>query len=368
MICRPHQCVVVYGQIRRHLQLHHQIDGQNIKEAVRAARAYFAEHEECIQCLRDLQVPTGPIPAISGLAIHRKSFQCQAPGCGWVGGNIHRIQEHCRIQHSWVNPDQRKRPIMSGPWTQVASQQFTPQGPNSQHFAVILPRPAIESPGESTREDTDETTADTTGVGPAPPSQDDAAFPVVPEASSHDPVVEQYGPTFLSPAAIRLIGALVDWQRDCSLCRVHRISARKRRHRLEDCRNQDDARSVQEECQRIRAGMGPPPPLTCPVCLLPAMVCRRYHVEGDAWTRQEGIWCQFPDVVLPAVVSIMFFDPKVYDSVILPRMRQDRVNIFKPDEVYCWFGKEVTWDGSTSNQISCLFYQIACHPDQNSVC
>ena len=124
----------------------------------------------------------------------------------------------------------------------------------------------------------------------------------------------------------------------------------KKSHTLVDCPRKKDVHLVQQECKAIQANIGQPPASTCPHCLLPIVVCRRYHItEGLEST--NGVTCQFPDVVLPAVVSVMLYDINWDEEEFLSSLEKDMVDINQPTDVHRWLGEDIEWVGIHYNYI-----------------
>jgi hypothetical protein len=362
VICLQHHCVVVDRQVNRHLSSYHQEDGLCSTDARRVISQYFEQNEKRIQSLKELNLPTGLVPPIHGLKIHEKTFQCHLAGCGWIGKETHRIQEHYQREHGWTNRNQLK-----SPWRVVASQQFTTRGPQSQLFAVQYPH------GAGPMEETIATASPPALINDLPYHTtlgDENDFESVPPDNVPGGEQDTAAPDYViihrtilaSPVALRLMGALVDWQQHCPICRFCDDPPSQQSHSLADCPRKDDVRAVRNEWCNIQANIECPSPSTCPDCFLPKMVCRRYPVEGGAPEPDTETPCQFPGVILLAVVSAMLINQGWYETNVLPQLQRDGIDHTQAYDFYRWLGKEIEWHGIRYNKIGYLFYQIAINP------
>lgn len=379
IICQRHQCVVVDAQINRHLSIYHHEDGLNTNDARVAVREFFQRFSTRVQKLEEIAQPASSIDPIPGLAI-QIGLQCRVSSdCHWIGRDKHRAREHCQRDHGYTNPGQW-HPL---PWATVSCQQFTSRGPSSQLFAVkghdhepasvettseTLPPAVVEDAApddgqepESHHDavDLDMALDDDPGSLSADPAVDPGVAPDDrPEVPFIRHVAADPANTLPSPVTVRLMGALVDWQRQCLICRFAGIPAGRESHLLADCPRKKDVRIVRKECEAIQASIGQPPASTCPHCLLPTVVCRRYPMKDGSGSPGD-LTCQFPTMLLPAVVSAMLYDVNWDESELLSRLEEDGVDISQAGDVHRWLGGEVECAGIRCNRICQHFFRIA---------
>lgn len=93
---------------------------------------------------------------------------------------------------------------------------------------------------------------------------------------------------------------------------------------------------------------------------MPQAVCRRLEPNPHgAWRQIAGIKCQFPNVVIPTVISIMHLDPGGCSEPVYQWMEADGVDRDQDDQVYAWFGQKIRWGGIEATRLVQVFYQLS---------
>lgn len=87
-------------------------------------------------------------------------------------------------------------------------------------------------------------------------------------------------------------------------------------------------------------------------------VCAKWTQRGPGWTPRVGWECQFADVVLPMVASIMIVHGELSRREIWAWMERDGVNLADATAVYGWLGIEQMVDGILGFQVTHLFRHL----------
>ena len=95
--------------------------------------------------IKDLVIPTTPVPRVEGLDVYVDGLMCNSEGCDsrFITRRVEPMQQHAREVHGWTNPKSKGRPVRGSsielPWTTaVKCQQFFKRGPQSQYFEVTI--------------------------------------------------------------------------------------------------------------------------------------------------------------------------------------------------------------------------------------
>jgi hypothetical protein len=104
ILCKQCQFAVVPSQMTAHLRVHHPSKSQQhrkrIQEWVDKAEGIAFEKGQVLY-------PGVEEPPILGLPIFRDGFACKE--CIYICRSKRGIQEHCKGQHGWINPQKRGR-------------------------------------------------------------------------------------------------------------------------------------------------------------------------------------------------------------------------------------------------------------------
>ncbi|PCG88128.1 Hypothetical protein PENO1_112010 [Penicillium occitanis (nom. inval.)] len=93
---------------------------------------------------------------------------------------------------------------------------------------------------------------------------------------------------------------------------------------------------------------------------VPQAICQQYEASPHSrWRLIPERQCQFPDVVIPTVISIMHLNPGGCAEIIYAWMKADGVDVEDADHVYTWFGQKIRWSGMEGTRLVEVFYRLS---------
>ncbi|KAK4446078.1 hypothetical protein QBC34DRAFT_153287 [Podospora aff. communis PSN243] len=150
LICQVCQYAVVVRQASGHLRTKHRtIPASEQKAILRTIQHLPVMQSNDERIVYQLPAePVQPLPCLKGP--YEDGYACTTLGCMYIVRGLRTIQEHCRVKHGWVNPnekggDHKKRAQIpaSTEWrTNVRCQRFFESGVKSTYFEVFPPPPS----------------------------------------------------------------------------------------------------------------------------------------------------------------------------------------------------------------------------------
>ncbi|QGA22350.1 hypothetical protein EYB26_010066 [Talaromyces marneffei] len=164
-------------------------------------------------------------------------------------------------------------------------------------------------------------------------------------------------------AVDQLESTLLQWQHRCAVCYMETMDVAMSMHPITAC-SQPAAGIVQGHIEQMTRQMRERRKYArfscCFTCGVPQAICQRYEARPDGgWRVIPERQCQFPDVVIPTVISIMHLNPGACAETIYAWMRDDQVDVEDADHVYAWFGQKIRWSGMEGTRLIEVFYRLS---------
>jgi superfamily II DNA helicase RecQ len=156
---------------------------------------------------------------------------------------------------------------------------------------------------------------------------------------------------------------LLQWQHRCALCYTETTDMAMSMHPIMAC-SQPAAAIIQGHIEQMTRQMRDQRKYArfscCFTCGVPQGICQRYEVSPHGgWRLIPERQCQFPDIVIPTVISIMHLNPRGCAEVIYTWMKDDGVDVEEADDVYTWFGQKIRWSGMEGTRLIEVFYRLS---------
>lgn len=205
---------------------------------------------------------------------------------------------------------------------------------------------------------------------PGRPSPPDSRLTPVPAAwvkqERLKQTVAQQGQSIRSQAAIEvdeLERRLTQWTQRCPVCYIETVDAQISMHPIHQC-PQADAGAVQDHIEQMTRAMRDGRKYAkfscCFPCGVPQAICQRYESNGQGgWRVIPERQCQFANIIIPVVVSIMYCGPTECAEAVYEWMREDGVDSEHPDAVFTWFGQKIRWSGMECTRLIQVFYRLS---------
>jgi superfamily II DNA helicase RecQ len=156
---------------------------------------------------------------------------------------------------------------------------------------------------------------------------------------------------------------LSQWQQRCPICYIETMDPTISMHPIATC-SQSDAPMIQRDIAQMTQAMRDQRKYArfscCFTCGVPQSICQRYEVNTHGgWRLIPERQCQFPDVVIPTVISIMHLDPGGCADVVYRQMHDDGVDMAVADQVFTWFGQKIRWGRMEGTRLIQVFHQLS---------
>jgi superfamily II DNA/RNA helicase len=157
---------------------------------------------------------------------------------------------------------------------------------------------------------------------------------------------------------------LEDLSRRCPLCVVRKLVHRP--HRIQDC-IAGGIEGVRQDWFCMKKVMRErhlfSPYSCCFDCHVPQEICQRWvaregHQGRGRWIRVGSNKCQFDDIVMPTIISILRVGGDDMGASIIDEMKQQGINEQDEMQVYKWFGKKVEWGGMEVSKLVQVFHRV----------
>jgi len=400
MICTSCRYVVFDNQLSRHLRRFH-VTPTGPQFALQDVLKYYQKFPNRTYRTDDLMFPSEIVPAIPGLPIEPKSFQCRVGDCRWVGTSIRRWWDHNCQRHGHPKAPAPRSLSEEIPCTgPVCSQQFIKVGRGADRFVVHSPESSPSTTPESTDcipwssttavvEDavapelpnsfqpavTSSASQDAMPPSPTPPTHTAPSITVViasengrRESSSpsmargHSP--DAMGPPLASSGSSSrsltpIEAAVGAWGDGCPLCQAKKVRVASP-HSLSRCQ-QRLAPTILTQGAAIQA--------LCPseqgsrpyymACLLLVSVCDRFR-PAQSYESRSLIepQCQHLGLVIQTVLSVCSYNSAVIEQILGPSMERDGISLEDQESSFRWFITEKALGGLCVPNITHCFYQI----------
>lgn len=101
----------------------------------------------------------------------------------------------------------------------------------------------------------------------------------------------------------------------------------------------------------------------CFDCHAPQEICHKWvakegHKGRGKWERIASNKCQFDEIIMPTVISVMREGEDETQAVIINHIRQQGIDEFDKMQVNKWFGQKVEWGGMEVSRLVQVFHQV----------
>jgi superfamily II DNA helicase RecQ len=155
----------------------------------------------------------------------------------------------------------------------------------------------------------------------------------------------------------KLEAYLERWVSQCPLCVMH--SRDGHGHSIADC-SHEGARAVREAIQVLQEEVRFEKFSCCFYCHVPQAICQRWE-PGDEqirWVQVPQQRCQFPGVVMPAIISALHVKEQCVVQVMGEMADQEGFDHQVPGAIYPWLGRRVEWGGVEASRLLQVFCKI----------
>ena len=149
------------------------------------------------------------------------------------------------------------------------------------------------------------------------------------------------------------------WANRCPWCFTHSRIGEGTEYPLGQC-PADEVDEVQRGYKQMKKGIRYEKFSVCYSCGVPQAIYNRFQANGrGGWKWDRGRTCQYPGVMIGAVVSMMTANINRCGKAIGEWMRLDGVEERDGQPVFRWIGQKIRWGGMEAALINQVFYQLA---------
>lgn len=101
----------------------------------------------------------------------------------------------------------------------------------------------------------------------------------------------------------------------------------------------------------------------CFDCHVPQEICHRWvaregHEGQGRWIRVGSNKCQFDEIIMPTIISIIREGEDEMGGSIIDEMKRQGINERDEMQVYKWFGQKVEWGGMEVSRLVQVFHRV----------
>lgn len=157
---------------------------------------------------------------------------------------------------------------------------------------------------------------------------------------------------------------LEDLSRRCPYCVVRQLPHRP--HGIRDC-IADGVEEVREDWLYMKNVMREmhlfSPYSCCFDCHVPQEICHKWvakegHRGNGRWDRISSNHCQFDEIIMPTIISIMREGEDITQVSIINEIRQQGIDESDKIQVCKWFGQKVEWGGIEVSRLVQVFHRV----------
>jgi hypothetical protein len=95
---------------------------------------------------------------------------------------------------------------------------------------------------------------------------------------------------------------------------------------------------------------------------VPQEICHRWvgregHQRRGRWIRVGSNKCQFDEIIMPTIISIVREGEDEMQASIIDEMKRQGINKRDEIQVYKWFGQKVEWGGMDVSRLVQVFHR-----------
>jgi len=152
---------------------------------------------------------------------------------------------------------------------------------------------------------------------------------------------------------------LETWAGRCPWCYSNGHVGARTEHALEQC-PAPDVGDVQGATEELKKGIRYEKYCVCYGCGIPQAICDGFERKDDggwAWRRKRA--CQYPGLMVGAVISMMTADMNHSGEMIGEWMRLEGIDERHSQQVFAWMGRKIQRGGIEAAVINKVFYYLA---------
>jgi superfamily II DNA helicase RecQ len=158
----------------------------------------------------------------------------------------------------------------------------------------------------------------------------------------------------------KLVEYLEAWNGQCPLC--HWMKHANPWHPIEQCM-QDGAYEIKEQSRVMSRGLsykGFSDFACCHQCGIPQAICNRWEQKEERgwWEEKVERTCQYKEVLIEAVVTMMAEGEDWAIEEILDWMKSEGIKVYDQRAVYRWFRQRVEWGGIEVSRLVQVFCRL----------
>lgn len=148
------------------------------------------------------------------------------------------------------------------------------------------------------------------------------------------------------------------WQGKCAVCNTIKDPVKGVWHETMHC-GREEATDVKQGIVSFRKTVRWGRYSYCFECGLPQTICRQWESDEKGIWKVKGQCCQYPNVLVEAVIAIFVLDINGSGSAIAEWMEEEGVDGSNMEEWTGWFARTIRWGGIQTNQMAKVFGQVA---------